>query len=402
MNETPVPDFDEYFHARKESGYAGWKGAHQMELPVETARGCWWGEKQHCIFCGLNRSGMEFRAKSPDEVVAMLETLSRKYGVFHFNAIDSILAPEYTDKLFRLLTESNSDIELFYEVRPNLSRQQLGRMWRGGLTSVQPGIESFATNVLKTMRKATTGMRNVELLKWCTYYNILCFYNLLTGFPRETAEDYRLQARLVDSIVHLQPPISKGHARPDRGSPMFTDPASQGVTNLKPLHAYEHIYPKRFRLEHIAYFFEHEMENPVADGEKDLLMKKLATWQRAWAGLRPPSLRYRKAFTSIVIEDQRRKGKRQTYNYSDDRAALYEYCADARTPRDIESAFGNTAWVKTALDEFVNYDLMLFLDGRYLSLALPENPNFDLLLVQAADLMAAGSESVLVPALRVV
>jgi len=30
------------------------------------------------------------------------------------------------------------------------------------------------------------------------------------------------------------------------------------------------------------------------------------------------------------------------------------------------------------LQEFVEKDLILHLDGRYLSLALPENPNFDL------------------------
>jgi hypothetical protein len=32
--------------------------------------------------------------------------------------------------------------------------------------------------------------------------------------------------------------------------------------------------------------------------------------------------------------------------------------------------------VDSALKEFVEQDLIIFLDGRYLSLALPENPYF--------------------------
>lgn len=57
---------------------------------------------------------------------------------------------------------------------------------------------------------------------------------------------------------------------------------------------------------------------------------------------------------------------------------MYEYCANARTPRDIASAIGSEPWVQQALDELVSKDLTLFMDGRYLSVALPQNPNFEL------------------------
>ena len=128
----------------------------------------------------------EFRAKDPDHVIEQLETLSRRYGVFHFNAIDNIMATDYADQLFRKLAEAHSDLQIHYEIRPYFSRAQLGRMRKGGLYSVQPGVESLATNVLKRMRKLTTGMRNVELIKWCTYYGINNMYNILMRFPGES------------------------------------------------------------------------------------------------------------------------------------------------------------------------------------------------------------------------
>ncbi len=378
MNETPVPDFDEYFYARKESGYEDWHGACEPMLPIEAARGCWWGEKNHCTFCGLNRSGMEFRAKDPSQVLEQLEALWRKYGVRTFSPIDNIMAPEYTETLFRQLADANSDLELHYEIRPNLSRLQLGRLRRSGLFSVQPGVESFSTNVLKIMRKMTTGMRNIELIKWCTYYDILCTYNILMGFPGETEEDYRLQAGAVAKIVHLQPPWTIGKARADRGSPMFTDPAAQSITRISPAACYQFLYPKqRFRPERISYFFEHEMENVTDESRYAGLLAQVAEWQQSWTATSHPTLSYRKAFSSIAIDDRRTR-RHRTYKYADGSAALYEYCADARTPRDVGAAFGNGAWVQAALDDFVSKDLVLFMDGRYLSLALPENRNFEL------------------------
>ena len=84
LNVTPVPEFDEYFYARTESGYDRLQPDGDVLLPIETARGCWWGVKHHCTFCGLNRAGMEFRAKEPGQVMDMLETLSRRYGRLRF------------------------------------------------------------------------------------------------------------------------------------------------------------------------------------------------------------------------------------------------------------------------------------------------------------------------------
>lgn len=377
MDETPLPDFDEYFYARREGGYEDYADACEPMIPIETARGCWWGEKHHCTFCGLNRSGMEFRAKSPGQVLYQLDRLSRKYGVFSFNAIDNIMAPEYAEKLFRALAEAHTDLEIHYEIRPNFSRTQLGRMRKGGLCSVQPGVESLATNILKSMRKMTTGMRNVELIKWCTYYGISCMYNILMRFPGETEEDYRMQAAILPKIVHLQPPWGIVKARADRGSPMFAEPETQCIRRLKPAVCYDYIFPKRFNLQRVSYYFDHEMDNVVDEEHYDDLLDGVARWQQSWTRKSHPFLHYRKAFSTIVIEDGRRR-KGRTHFYSDRTAVLYEYCADARTPRDIASAIGSESWVQPALDDFVSNDLMLFMDGRYLSLALPQNPDFEL------------------------
>jgi len=377
MDRTPLPDFDEYFYARQASGYEHSDHVEELLVPFEAARGCWWGEKNHCTFCGLNRSGMEFRAKDPDNVLDQLEALARRYGQFYFNAIDNIMAPEYLEKLFGKLAAANSDICIHYEIRPNLSRKQLAKLRRSGLFSVQPGVESFSTNILKIMRKHSTGMRNIELIKWCTYYGINALYNILCRFPGETEYDYRTQSEVAASIVHFQPPYAIVKARADRGSPMYTEPDSQLVSGLVPAKCYQYIFPESFDLRRISYYFDHQMGNTVTDGVYDELFGRVGAWQAMWKRPKRPYLKYRKSVATITILDGRTE-QEQVFTYRERPADLYEYCAEARTPLDISAQFGNDPSIKDALENFISNSLMLHLDGRYLSLALPENPYFDL------------------------
>ena len=376
MNKTPVPDFDEYFYARSEGGYHYYDQAQGVLLPIETARGCWWGVKNHCTFCGLNRAGMEFRAKRVEDVIGQLDELSRRYGILDFNAIDNIIAPEYIDQLFDQLSAANTDLRIHYEVRPNLSRAQLKQMRQGGLFSIQPGVESFSTHILKLMRKHMTGVRNLELIKWSTYYGINNLYNILLRFPGETAEDYRAQCEVMAKIHHFQAPWAVAKARADRGSPMYAEPETQSVTRLVPSPCYDYLFPKdRFDLNRVSYYFEHEMDNTLDDDGYGEIFEAVDAWQRRWRSRPRPYLRYRKAWATILIEDGR-NGSPHSATYADDYAQLYEYCADARTRMDISARFEDAAWVDGALEEFVAKDLMVHLDHRYLSLALPENPYF--------------------------
>jgi len=374
MNKTPTPDFDEYFYARKQGGYEYDDEAHGVLLPIETARGCWWGVKNHCTFCGLNRAGMEFRSKRVENVIEQLDELSRRYGILDFNAIDNIIEPEYIDKLFGQLSEANTDIRLHYEVRPSLSRVQLKHMRQGGLFSIQPGVESFSTHILKLMKKHTTGVRNLELIKWSTYYGINNLYNILLRFPGETAEDYRAQCDVISKIHHFQAPWAIAKARADRGSPMYTDPESQSISSLVPSACYHYLYPKdRFDLNRVSYYFEHEMGNTLGDPGYDEIFAAVDFWQSRWKQRPRPYLRYKKAWATILIEDGRNCSPREA-TYTDNYATLYEYCADARSRKDIAARFEDASWVEGALEEFVEKDLMIHLDNRYLSLALPENP----------------------------
>src|ERR1035438_8864423 len=126
LDDLPIPDYDEYFELAEDVDILPHVGQRKVWLPIETARGCWWGAKHHCTFCGLNATTMRFRSKSPQRVLDELAQQARRYRSFHFEAVDNILDLAYLTDLFPVLVAAETGYEIFYEVKANLSRD-IGR-----------------------------------------------------------------------------------------------------------------------------------------------------------------------------------------------------------------------------------------------------------------------------------
>jgi ribosomal peptide maturation radical SAM protein 1 len=375
LNSIPQPDYDEYFYAREESGCAGDPMAEEPTLPIETARGCCGAEDSHRAYCGLNHAAVGLRAKDSLQVLAMLEELAERYGFRTFQAIDRMLDPRRADEVFGALAEARADFRLHYEIRPGLRRKELARMRLGGLHSIRSSVESFSTRLLRRTRRGVTAMQNLELVKWGTYYGMVNVYDLLVGWSGETSEDYRLQAELIARILHFQPPLGVGRVRLERGSPMFTAPALHGIRVLRVEPAYRFLFPpERFDLHRVATLFRAEPPNGLPDEEYAPLLEAVHAWQRRWEEEPRPYLRYRKGWDAITLVDGRAFEVR-SHRFAGLEARLYEACADAQRREALRERFPNDEGrVDAALAELLRLDLMVFLDGRYLSLALPENP----------------------------
>jgi len=59
MNNLPDPDYDEYFGTLFRLGTRRvLPRGRSVHLLIETGRGCWWGQKHHCTFCGLHGTSL--------------------------------------------------------------------------------------------------------------------------------------------------------------------------------------------------------------------------------------------------------------------------------------------------------------------------------------------------------
>lgn len=253
LDDLPVPTYEDYL-AQLEASPAAVDVLPTLLL--ETSRGCWWGAKHHCTFCGLNGGAMAFRSKSADRVLAEIDLL-KGHGVDSVAVVDNILDMHYFSTLLPELARRGSPLGLFYEVKANLTRDQVRLLARAGVQHIQPGIESLSDAVLKLMRKGTTALQNVQLLKWCAEYGVVAEWNFLYGFPGEAPADYTAMTGLIDAIGHLTPPSGHGPLRLDRFSPYHVDPMSFGMTSVRPFAPYEYLYDAAPQeLMRIAYYFE--------------------------------------------------------------------------------------------------------------------------------------------------
>jgi ribosomal peptide maturation radical SAM protein 1 len=318
MDRLPLPDFDDYVATRERLGLTA---NRQLILAVESSRGCWWGAKQHCTFCGLNAMGMSYREKSQDRFKGEVEHLAKRYGTRYLAVTDNILSMSYFKQFMRWSKQRELSMNLFWEIKANLDRQQVKSLAEAGINWVQPGIESFSSDVLTLMRKGVRGIQNIAFLKYARENGVVTSYFILYGFPGEAPGEYEKMRSTVRKLVHLEPPRGVCEIEYDRFSPYHQDPASFGL-RLKPKSGYQILYP--FSDEIIArlvYFFERD-DAPRFPYVKRL-KQEVRRWQRLWQRNHrlPPeegaSLTWTEQNGDVVIEDRRPGFPRRRYRLKD-------------------------------------------------------------------------------------
>ena len=302
---APVPRYEEYFERLRTLPWNELITPH-VALPFQMSRGCWWGEKLQCTFCGENGSGMVYRSKPGRQLTETLRELTEKHGVFDTYAVDTILARQ--DNGLAALAAAEVDITTFFEVKANLGPREVGEMRAAGVTMVQPGIESLSSGALKLLHKGATALHNLRFLVLCQELGIDAQWNLLSAMPMETAEMLEEQLRLIPFITHLAPPSTVSKVRVDRYSPYFEKPDEFRIVlrGPEPKYRFIHADPGVDRTA-LAYSFAHAETDERDDADTMLsLRRRLGARVGLWKKLHEQSrFTYRFGPGLTVLYDHR-------------------------------------------------------------------------------------------------
>jgi ribosomal peptide maturation radical SAM protein 1 len=374
LDALPIPDFADYFTQLASSPI---RESIDPTLLFESSRGCWWGAKSHCTFCGLNGSTMTYRSKSPQRVLQELRTLAQTYGVKWCSGVDNILDLRHIRDVFPELSRSGLALQLVYETKSNLTFDQLQLLKAGGVEALQPGIESFSNEVLRLMGKGCTGLQNIQFLRFCEELGIHAMWNFLYGFPGESPSEYQRQADLIPMLTHLRPPAAGGPFRLDRFSPMFMHPDAFGLARVRPNLSYYYVFPLgRLELERLAYYFQFDF---VDGRDPESYMKRVqhevAVWlqERHQPPERMPRLDLRRGEDVLIVQDTRPCALAPEHRL-DGLAAKVTLLTDqvrglAGLCRELAGEADEPA-VRATLDRLCAAKLMVEMDGQYLSLAV--------------------------------
>ncbi len=384
FQQLPPPDYDDYFSELQDLAGQASTGLNRILL-YEGSRGCWWGEKHHCTFCGLNAQAMTFRAKSPEQVASELDYLSSRYDTTRFRLVDNIIDMKYVDGLFGQLAKRHVDLDVFMETKSNLSKQQIQTLAQGGVKCMQPGIESLSKAQLQEMDKGVSPLQNIQCLKWSRYYNLDVSWNILLGFPRETDADYQRQLDLIPSLFHLQPPESTARFWLERFSPYFKWPERYGIRLTGPGLAYGYVYDERqVDLNKIAYDFEYDIDWKVSHSLYEEFIRLVQEWKSRYGSPNRPFLYFSKALSYLTVFDGR-KPTPTSERFDGTFGFILEFCNDQ--PKSFEQIRkGLQEHGSSPIDQSIQplADVLQVLTGkrllyeeggRFFTLALPVNPH---------------------------
>jgi ribosomal peptide maturation radical SAM protein 1 len=352
------------------------------KLLFETSRGCWWGEKSHCTFCGLNGNSMQYRTMSPQHIIDQFHSLFKYFPrCSEFDCVDNIM-PKHFPKEVAPFIDVPPKTVIFYEVKADLNEEEIKALSNANVNLIQPGIESLATSTLKLMKKGTTAFQNIIFLKHCATYGVQPIWNILVGFPGEEEEVYRKYLRDILLLAHLFPPSGAFPVRFDRFSPYHTNAAEYGL-HLQPVDFYSLTYPfSKESLANLAYYFmdynfnaEYFTTMVKWIGE---IQARLNVWQARWLdpeGATQPQLYFKGTGEMPVIYDSR--GETVVEHRLRPVSKKVLECLDK--PR-------NMAWLAKELSGLPDFNLeeeiaflqergLLFQEGeRFLNLAHPKAP----------------------------
>ena len=388
VDRLPIPLYDDYF---KQLTALGPERAFMPSVPMEISRGCWWRKSSGafcgsgCAFCNLNLQWHGYRAKTRDRVLHEIDALVNKHHILSIPFMDNLLPYAHLDRLFEHIELLDKDLRMFCEIRANTPHHVLTAMGRAGVREVQVGIEALSTSLLTKLKKGTTAIDNMEIMKNCETPGLPDLAaNLIMSFPSSDAADIKETLSVLEFAFPFQP-LKGINFWLGYGSTVWHNPAAYGIARVGNHPYYGHLFPgevlRDLRLMIQGYQGgvreQARLWRPVKE--------KLEEWKRIynelhsiWPGslgnrVCEPIMSYQDAGDFMIIRERLRGNRVMTHRLKGNSRAIYLFCETQRPLAHICTRFSGLGEQKILpfLRMMVDKKLMFNEKDRYLSLAVP-------------------------------
>ncbi len=276
----------------------------------ESSRGCWWGERNKCTFCGVNGWNKHYRYKSEQKVIdELFKMLNAHPKVKHIQMVDTLMPRNYFNKLIFTIKKNFPNISIFYEQRADLTFEQVVQLKRAGINYTQVGIEALSTNLLKLVNKGVSAEQNIKFLRYSKSAGLLIGWNLLTEIPNDKVTDWIEFLDLIPYIYHLNPPLLVRPLEIARFSPYFEYPEKYNIKKIVPSSVYSDIFPESADFGKLAWLFiaEYSCDSKENTELKDKIRKDVMIWMDKWKNGKNniPTLKISKSNEIYYLEDSR-------------------------------------------------------------------------------------------------
>lgn len=353
LNHLPCPDFSDFLREVDLMGL----NKESVIVPYEISRGCWWGEKKSCAMCGYFGYQKCFLIKNPEKVIEDIKKLHYKYGINYIRFTD--LVEPHRQYLQQLEVLNNLGMNFFWELRPNITEQDIDLIRSMGVFYSQIGLESLSTAELEHIHKGTTAINNIYLLVLFMTYKIRIDWNYLYGFADDIRSWYEQAIEIMPLLHHLFPPDLR-QVWINRESRIFNE------SNKEELHPVgSKIFHKGFSDE-IEVFYQTEINEGLSE-LYEKLADEIAEWKRDFFAGHQLCVVYDFPEGIHVMRDF---GKEEHFYMTGFEAKVYELIYRPTKIDKIVAQFKTEDnRIEEILSKFVEKKIAVFLDDKYLALA---------------------------------
>lgn len=228
FGELPAPDFegfplDQYL-------------LPEVIFPMLSTRGCYW---KKCAFCTHHHSyGWQYRVRGKDKLIADVQSVRDRFGANYFYFVDEAVPPANLKVLADYgVSPQGEGFRWFGDMRfekPLADDAFCRHLFEGGCRVLIFGMESANQRVLDHMLKGVkveTMSAALEAMHRNRLFSIVMFF---TGFPTESRQEALDTIQFVQRHREHVGAFAQGSFSLLEGSPVFTDPARFGVTEIIP------------------------------------------------------------------------------------------------------------------------------------------------------------------------
>jgi len=154
---------------------------------VLSSRGC----PFQCIFCLRNMYGMDYRYRSPQNVIDELKLLQNDYDVkaVYFQDLEFCIKKDRVYEFCKLYHENNLSIKWSCSARFNdIDEKLVKTMQQSGCKHMNLGLESGSQKVLKKVKKGIELDNASRLIKYLTRINLSFTTFFMCCLPGETKQ----------------------------------------------------------------------------------------------------------------------------------------------------------------------------------------------------------------------
>ncbi len=380
LKDLPLPDYDDYFKLLQSFDP---QKSFFPTLPVEISRGCWWirtsinKKSSGCAFCNLNLQWSGYRSKKTPRVISEFDRLTSRYRTLSLAIVDNVLPRDTSGDIFKHLKTLKKDLRLFSEIRASTPPTQLKSMRDAGMQELQVGIEALSTGLLKKLKKGTTAIQNMEIMKNCESLGLINISNLILQFPGSDRSDVDETLKNLEFALPYRP-LKTVNFWLGLDSPVWRNPSPYGIKAVFNHPNWRYIFPA-FICRNLPFMiqayrgdvgFQKKIWQPVRAAVK--------RWTSIYYELHKdpssdPILSYRDGRDFLIIRQRRFESEPMTHRLVGPSRQIYLYCRRHRPLRRIRSTFSSISEDKIVafLKMMVDKKLMFEERSKYLSLAVP-------------------------------